>query len=67
MQLSLCRKLFSSYLRESAGIQPEVVDLLQGRVSTSILTRHYLVRHISLRSDVLATVDKLREKIMMIG
>jgi hypothetical protein len=63
MELKLCRKLFASYLRQTAGIQPEVVDLLQGRVSTSILTRHYLVPDNSLRHDVLAgAVEKLREK-----
>jgi intergrase/recombinase len=65
MQLSLCRKLFASHLRQSAGIQPEVVNLLQGRVSTSILTRHYLVPDASLRRDVLAAVEELREKIVI--
>jgi intergrase/recombinase len=67
MQLRLCRKLFASHLRQSAGIQPEVVDLLQGRVSTSILTKHYLVPDSSLGRDVLSAVHTLREKIMMIG
>jgi intergrase/recombinase len=66
VQLSLCRKLFASHLRQSAGIQPEVVDLLQGRVSTSILTRHYLVPDNSLRREVLTAVEKLKEKITMI-
>ncbi len=64
MDLKLCRKLFASYLRQSAGIQPEVVDLLQGRVSTSILTRHYLVPDNSLRRDVLEAAEKLRKKLM---
>jgi hypothetical protein len=64
MRMSYCRKIFASYLR-SEGIQPEFVDLLQGRVSTSILTRHYLVPDSSLRRDVLSAVDKLRGKIMM--
>jgi Archaeal phage integrase len=64
MRLGLCRKLFASHLRQS-GLQPEVVDLLQGRVSTSILTRHYLVPYSSLRRDVLSAVEKLREKIMI--
>ena len=63
MRMAYCRKIFASYLR-SEGIQPEFVDLLQGRVSTSILTRHYLVPDNSLRDNVLAAVDKLREKIM---
>jgi intergrase/recombinase len=63
MRMSYCRKIFASYLR-SEGIQPEFVDLLQGRVSTSILTRHYLVPDNSLRNNVLSVVEKLREKIM---
>jgi intergrase/recombinase len=67
VHLGLCRKLFASHLRQSAGIQPEVVDLLQGRVSTSILTRHYLVPDNSLRQSVLSAVDKLREKLVKIG
>ncbi|HKG72540.1 MAG TPA: integrase [Nitrososphaeraceae archaeon] len=56
VDLKLCRKLFASYLRQSAGIQPEAVDLLQGRVSTSILTRHYLVPDNSLRDNVLGAL-----------
>jgi hypothetical protein len=64
VNLRLCRKLFASHLRHSAGTQPEIVDLLQGRVSPSIMTRHYLVPDSSLRHDVLTAVEKLREKIM---
>jgi hypothetical protein len=62
MRIAYCRKIFASYLR-SEGIQPEFVDLLQGRVSQSILTRHYLTPDSSLTPDVLAAVEKLREKI----
>ena len=61
MQLNLCRKLFASYLRLN-GIASEFVDLLQGRVSTSILTRHYLVPDNSLRDNGLAAVQKLMEE-----
>lgn len=64
MDLRLSRKLFASHLRQSAGIQPEVIELLHGRVSTSILTRHYLMPDHSLGSDILAAVDKLKVKIM---
>lgn len=43
MKIRFCRKIFVSHLRQS-GIQPEIVNLLQGRVdSGDILTRHYLV------------------------
>jgi len=37
MEMRFCRKVFASWLRHS-GIQSEIVDLLQGRVSQSILT-----------------------------
>ena len=62
MRMSYCRKIFASYLR-SEGIQPEFVDLLQGRVSQSILTRHYLTPDSSLRDNVLAAIENLRKTI----
>jgi hypothetical protein len=39
------------------------VDLLQGRVSQSILTRHYLTPDSSLRDNVLAAIENLRDKL----
>jgi intergrase/recombinase len=60
--MRFARKLFASHLRHE-GIQPEVVDLLQGRVSTSILTRHYLVPQSSLRDDVLNALEKLERQL----
>jgi intergrase/recombinase len=62
MNMSLTRKLFASHLRQE-GIQPEVVDLLQGRVSQSILTRHYLVPQSTLKDDVLRALKKLQRLI----
>jgi intergrase/recombinase len=58
----LTRKIFASWLRKE-GIQPEVVDLLQGRVSQSILMRHYLVPSSTLKDDVLASLYKLQQAI----
>jgi Archaeal phage integrase len=62
MRMAYCRKIFASYLR-SEGIQPEFADLLQGRVSQSILTRHYLTPDSSLRDNVLAAIENLRDKL----
>jgi intergrase/recombinase len=62
MDMSLCRKIFASWLRKE-GIQPEIVDLLQGRVSQSILTRHYLVPQSSLKNDVLNALEKLERQL----
>ena len=64
MDMRLCRKIFASHLRNE-GIQSEVVDLLQGRVSPSILTRHYLVPQNTLKDQVLTAVDKL-EKLLLL-
>jgi hypothetical protein len=62
INMNLCRKIFASWLRQS-GIQPEVVDMLQGRVSQSVLTRHYLVRQSSLKDQVLDALEKLQREL----
>jgi len=38
--MSYCRKVFATFLR-SEGIEPEIIDLLQGRIPNSIFVRHY--------------------------
>ena len=62
MDMRLCRKVFASWLRLQ-GIQPEVVDMLQGRVPTSVLTHHYLVPPQSLKSQVLSAIEKLQQQL----
>jgi Archaeal phage integrase len=62
MNMSFARKVFASHLR-LCGVQPEIVDMLQGRVSTSKLTRHYLVPNNSLRDQVLDAIQKLKRDI----
>ena len=59
------RKLFASHLRHE-GIQPEVVDLLQGRVPTSVLTRPYLAPPTGLRERVFDAVASLEKKILIL-
>jgi intergrase/recombinase len=59
MDMRYCRKVFASWLRKE-GIQPEIVDLLQGRVSQSVLTRHYLAPTQSMKDDVLQALGKLQ-------
>ncbi len=63
MNMHLCRKVFASWLRNKEGIQPEIIDLLQGRVSPSILTRHYLVASSTLKDQVLEAVNRLKKEI----
>ena len=57
MEMRLARKIFASWLRQS-GIQSEAVDMLQGRVSPSVLTRHYLVLKSDFKDEVLQAIEK---------
>ncbi len=40
LNMYYCRKVFATYLRTS-GIEPEIIDLLQGRISSSVFVNHY--------------------------
>ncbi|VFJ15179.1 integrase [Candidatus Nitrosocosmicus franklandus] len=40
MNMYYCRKVFATFLRNE-GIEPEIIDLLQGRIPNSIFVRHY--------------------------
>ena len=40
MNLYYCRKFFAIYLRTN-GIEPVIINLLQGRIPSSILVDHY--------------------------
>jgi len=62
INMHLCRKIFASYIRHK-GIEPEVCDLLQGRVSQSVLTRHYVAPSQDLKDRVLDAVAALQKEI----
>ncbi|MBA3749609.1 MAG: hypothetical protein H0X03_01695 [Nitrosopumilus sp.] len=40
MNMYYCRKVFATYLRNK-GIEPEIIDLLQGRISSSVFVQNY--------------------------
>ncbi|HXG05773.1 MAG TPA: integrase [Nitrososphaera sp.] len=40
MNMGYCRKIFGTYLRMN-GIESEIVDLLEGRISQEVFVRHY--------------------------
>jgi intergrase/recombinase len=40
--ISYCRKVFATFMRNE-GIEPEIIDLLQGRIPNSIFVRHYYI------------------------
>jgi intergrase/recombinase len=60
--MAYCRKIFASWLHQ-CGIQSEIIDFLQGRVSKSVFSRHYLTPSQDLKDRVLEAVDKLRKEI----
>jgi intergrase/recombinase len=45
MDMYYCRKVFATYLR-NVGIEQEIIDLLQGRISNNVFVNHYY------RSDI---------------
>jgi intergrase/recombinase len=40
MNMNYCRKIFATFMRNN-GIEQEIIDLLQGRISKSVFVRHY--------------------------
>lgn len=40
MNMYYCCKIFATYLGNK-GIEPEIIDLLQGRISSSVFVNHY--------------------------
>jgi intergrase/recombinase len=41
MNMHYSRKIFSPYLRQDAGVESEIIDLLQGRTPNTVFTKHY--------------------------
>ena len=62
MDMRLCRKVFGSWLHKY-GISTEIVDFLQGRVSTSVFSRHYLTPDSSLKDRVLTALHELEKSL----
>jgi intergrase/recombinase len=62
MDMRFCRKVHGSWLH-SHGVSTEEVDFLQGRVSSSVLSRHYLTPENTLRTMVLEALEKLQEQL----
>ena len=54
LNLNYCRKIFATYLRKH-GVDPEIIDLLQGRVARSMFVRHYY------RPDINVEFGRVRE------
>lgn len=55
MNISICRKIFATFLRNE-GVEQEMIDLLQGRIPKSVFVRHYY------RPDM-SKFDQISEKL----
>ena len=53
--ISCCRKIFATFIRNE-GVEPIIIDLLQGWISSSVFVRHYY------RPDM-SKVDQIRKKL----
>ena len=62
MRIKYCRKIHASYLRQS-GIEPEIVNMLQGRIGKDIFLRYYYSPSMSYREKVLDAVSELQKEI----
>lgn len=60
-----CRKVFATYLR-SRGIEPEIIDLLRGRISNSVFVNHCYRPNINdiITNRIRPVLDGLMKKIM---
>lgn len=64
MNMHYCRKVYSSYLRQYAGIESEVIDLLQGRTPNTIFAKHYFRPNLQQYTEkVLDSLYKLEQTI----
>ena len=63
MRLKYCRKIHASYLRQNGHIEPEIVDLVQGRVPKNVFLRHYLTPSRDWKARLLTATIKLKKQI----
>jgi intergrase/recombinase len=64
MHLNYCRKVFAAYLRNK-GIEPEKIDLLQGRITDTVFLNHYFRSNINeiITKRIRPVLDELMELI----
>jgi len=62
IQLKYCRKIYASFLRQQ-GVQPEIIDMLQGRIGKNIFLRHYMTPSSSYKTEVLQALGKLQQQL----
>jgi hypothetical protein len=64
MNMYYCRKVFATYLRNK-GIEPEIIDLLQGRISSSVFVNYYYRPDINeiITKRIRPVLDELRKEL----
>ncbi|ALI37209.1 hypothetical protein NMY3_03022 [Candidatus Nitrosocosmicus oleophilus] len=65
MNMYYCRKVFATYFRNK-GIEPEIIDLLQGRISSSVFVNHYYRPDINeiITKRIRPVLDELRNDLI---
>jgi intergrase/recombinase len=65
MNMYYCRKVFATYVRNK-GVEPEIIDLLQGRISSSVFVNHYYRPDINeiITKRIGPTLDELRRELL---
>ena len=63
MNMYYCRKVFATYLRNE-GVESEIIDLLQGRISSSVFVRHYYRPDSSKFDEIKEKLTKLHTMII---
>jgi intergrase/recombinase len=64
MNMYYCRKVFATY-SQTSGIEPEIIDLLQGRISSSVFVNHYYRPNINeiITNKIRPVLDSLLKKL----
>jgi intergrase/recombinase len=60
--MRFCRKIHASWLHK-CGVASEIIDFIQARTSTSVLSRHYLTPPQGLKDQILKYVHELKKEI----
>ena len=63
MNMYYCRKVFATHLRDG-GVTPEIIDLLQGRIFSSVFVRHYYQPDSSKFDEIREKLTKLHDLIV---
>ncbi|MDN5847703.1 MAG: hypothetical protein L0H53_15670 [Candidatus Nitrosocosmicus sp.] len=58
------RKIFATFLRNE-GIEPELIDLLQGRIPDSVFVRHYYRPAMSKFDEIRNKLDRFYDQVRL--